>query len=160
MTPLEIADTCARAIADPGAVHDVPSVKAPSFFAGCQAPDGQVCAAVWLPWDWADLPDQELFFAYLRPACLALTARVPAGDEPSPQALIVPEGVASAMARYADVTVRAIVMDHPVPTKELSQDFGVQVRPWFNAETDSMERRPVVPLLRLDMLIKPKELAS
>lgn len=159
MTPLEIADTCARAIADPGSFV-TPPTKMPTFYSGCEAPRDQVCAAVWLPWDWADLPDQELFFGYLWPTCQRMLEGVPASREPSPDGLHLPEGVDAALAVFETVSVRAVIMEHPVPPTALGLDLSPRRKPWYNTMEDAMEQRDVVPLLRLDMRLQLKQGAS
>lgn len=156
MKPVDMADVCARALADPGAIPSAVT-KPPTFYDGCVSPPGQICAGVWLPWEWADLPEQEIFYGYLWPACQRLLVMMPVGFEASDTGLQLPVGVAAGLSLFGDVAVRVIVMDHPVPTKELVQDLNARLRPWYNTELDEVERRNVVPLLRLDMKVKPKE---
>lgn len=163
MLAIEMADICARFLAS--GASEQSGMDDPWFVRDDEATTGrddQFCVAVWMDWHWGKLQATLMKRHYLLPAARLLVNELPVGCSLDGGDMHVPRGVDhAAYANYGGVGVRVVVMDYAVPLRHKAKRLArTRVKPYYNTDTDRMERRAVLPLLRIDVRVQQKELTS
>jgi hypothetical protein len=159
MTPSEIAFAAARALYEASQGHPPwdESMAPPTLHDHLLMRDGHKAVAAWLPWNWATNREDHMLPAYVLPLAKMIHEKIGPDEMLSGDRIAVPEGMPAAWAEFGQVGVRAVICEHPVPS--LWRYPGAKVRNWYNVAFERQEVRDVLPLLRLDVRVKQKEMA-
>lgn len=122
------------------------------FYEGLRSPPDQISTAVWLSWDWAELPDDVMASTVLWPVVAWMIEAITADNlVPAPGSLYLPEGIPDAAGvEFDNIAFRVIVMEHPTPGRMP----GERRKRWYNAHADEFEDREVLPLARFDVRVR------
>lgn len=166
MTPQDMAAACTRMMCEATEAPDRPWSAADDsrltiYQAATTGRADQVCIAAWLPWEWEKLSLADMMTQFLVPLTKRLLNKIPTDLPPADGELELPVGVEAGRHEMGRFMVRVTIAPNPISKHTGGGRLaGARFEPWYNIDRDRMEHQSVLPLLRIDVRVKQKELTS